>query len=127
MGLHDPRQPLLFDSSTTLLSKDWIGHGLTQPFCLHDAHVTHVTLRLPVTLFRCLKLVSRANVCGVWRTRLAKSLLNFTVSSKRLVVLVELLLLKSGLAKAGPAGPGATPMGILQYVVAIGIYGRACP
>ena len=48
VGFHDPKQPLLlFDSSTTLLSKDWIGHGLTQLLCLHDARVTHVTLRLP--------------------------------------------------------------------------------
>ena len=31
-------------------------------------------------------------------------------SSKCLVVLVESFLLKSGPAKAGPAGPGATPM-----------------
>ena len=40
----------------------------------------------------------------------AREPLNFTASSKRLVVSVESLLLKSGPAKAGPARPGATPM-----------------
>ena len=35
VGLHDPRQTLLlFGSSTTLLSKDWIDHGLNQLLCL---------------------------------------------------------------------------------------------
>ena len=96
VGFHDPRQPLLlFNSSTMLLSRDWIGHGLTQ-LCLHDVRVTHVTLRLPRYIIPPLETSLSRNVrgAGVWCTRVAKSPLNFTASSKRLVVFVESLLLK---------------------------------